>query len=277
VTVRVSAHGGHSGEFCSHARDTLAAIVDAYASQGFAWVGITEHMPAVSDELVPAAERAAGLDARDMRERFAGYVASCRALQRRHAPHMRIYVAFEAEVCTGWKRVVRGLLEEFEPDYVVGSVHHVADRPIDDTPELYAEAAAAVGEVDELWCAYLDAQHEMVRTLRPAVVGHVDLVRLLDPDWRARLVRPEIWRRVERNLRAIREERLLLDLNVRALAKGQSEPYAAEPILRAARGLGIEAVPGDDSHGVADVGRHLEEGVRRLAALGFSTDWRRPA
>ncbi len=38
----VSIHGGHSGEFCQHAGDSLEAILEAYAAQGFAWVGITE-------------------------------------------------------------------------------------------------------------------------------------------------------------------------------------------------------------------------------------------
>ncbi len=36
--LRVSAHGGHSGEFCLHAKDTLVQIVETYADQGFAWL-----------------------------------------------------------------------------------------------------------------------------------------------------------------------------------------------------------------------------------------------
>ena len=43
----VSLHGGHSGEFCSHARDTLEEMVLAYIDQGFDRVGITEHMPQI--------------------------------------------------------------------------------------------------------------------------------------------------------------------------------------------------------------------------------------
>lgn len=280
--ARVSAHGGHSGGFCSHARDTLDEIVDAYARAGFAWVGITEHMPAVRDEMVPPEERAAGLDARGMLERFEAYVARCRELQRRQAQRsergaLRVFVAFEAEVCTGWQPFVARLVERFEPDYVVGSVHHVNDVCIDATPELYAQAARTAGGLDGLWCAYLDAQHEMLETLRPAVVGHLDLVRMFDPDYASRLRRPEIARRIARNLRVMQRRGLLLDLNVRALAKGQSEPYPAAGILRDAHRLGVKAVPGDDSHGVADVGAHLETGIETLSAHGFETRWPTPA
>lgn len=58
----VSVHGGHSGQFCSHAQNSLADIVDAYATKGFQWVGITEHMPAIREEFVPPEEREEGLE-----------------------------------------------------------------------------------------------------------------------------------------------------------------------------------------------------------------------
>ena len=273
----VSVHGGHSAQFCSHARDSLAEVIAAYAEQGFAWVGITEHMPAVSEALVPIEEREAGLDARGMYERFADYVATCRALQRRVADRLDVLVGFETETCTGSLPFVARLIDEFEPDYVVGSVHHVADTLVDASPDAYAEAAERVGGVDALYAAYLDEQYAMIRELRPAVVGHFDLIRLLDADYAERLQRPDVWRRVERNLQAIRELELILDVNVRALSKGQAEPYVSRPILERARELGIAVAPGDDSHGVADVGRHVVEGVRMLRELGFDTRWRRPA
>lgn len=268
---RVSVHGGHSAEFCSHARDRLEEIVDRYAELGFAWVGITEHMPAPSDALVPPEERTAGLDAKAMRERFEAYVAECRRLQRAYAGRLRVLVAFETEVCTGSRAVVEELVARFEPDYVVGSVHHVDDVCIDASPELYAEAARRAGGVDALYERYFDLQLELVRWLRPAVVGHFDLIRLLDPEWQERLRRPAIASRARRNLEAIAAYGGILDLNVRALAKGQPEPYVAAPLLARARELGIAVVPGDDSHGVADVGRNVDTGIRLLEAARFET------
>ena len=47
--TRVSVHGGHSGEFCHHAKDSLEAVVQAYVDAGFTWAGITEHMPPLDD------------------------------------------------------------------------------------------------------------------------------------------------------------------------------------------------------------------------------------
>ena len=95
-----SIHGGHSGEFCNHAADSLEETVLAYIAQGFAWVGITEHMPPASDEFLYSEEIEAGLNAAVMYERFARYMTTARELQAKYARDIRIFVAFEGESYT---------------------------------------------------------------------------------------------------------------------------------------------------------------------------------
>ncbi len=72
---------------------------------------------------------------------------------------------------------------------------------------------------------YFDQQHEMLRTLRPAVVGHFDLIGLFDPRYRQRIMQPEIFQRIIRNLELIKNLDLILDYNVRALLKGADRPH----------------------------------------------------
>jgi len=45
----ISLHGGHSGQYCNHAEDLLEDIIQKYIQLGFKKVGITEHIPPVSD------------------------------------------------------------------------------------------------------------------------------------------------------------------------------------------------------------------------------------
>jgi histidinol-phosphatase (PHP family) len=274
--ARVSVHGGHSGQFCSHAADDLVSVVAAYAAQGFAWVGLTEHMPPPEDRFVYPEERQAGLDAAALRRRFAAYMAEARRLQRNWEAVLPIRVGFETEACSGALDLARRLVAEFHPDYIVGSVHHVADIPIDVSPAIYADAAARCGGLQELYLAYFDLQLEMIETLRPRVIGHFDLVRLFDPDYAKRLAAAPVARRIARNLEQVRRIGAILDLNVAALDKGAFEPYPAAVIRQQARRLDIALVPGDDSHGVATVGRHFDRAVALLQSEGFSTDWPEP-
>lgn len=274
---RVSIHGGHSGQYCSHAEDRLDQMIEAYIAKGFRWVGITEHMPPASDRFLYPDERAAGLDAAAIYERFARYVSACRALQHRYKDRLTIFVGFETEFYSGARELIQHLIERFKPDYIVGSVHHVNDIGFDFSPENYGQAIESAGGIEALYCRYFDVQFEMIRDLKPPVVGHLDLIRIFDPDYRQRLEQPEIARRIYRNLSLIRDMGLILDFNVRPTYKGADEPYVSRAILFQARELGVAVVPGDDSHSVATVGLNIDRGIRMLQELGFDTRWRMPA
>ncbi len=275
--ARVSVHGGHSRAYCNHAEDDLEEILKHYIREGFEWVGITEHMPPVNDRFRYPDEIEAGLTARTMYDRFGQYMDECRRLQKKYARDITLYAAFETETYSGSLSFVQDLRETYRPDYLLGSVHHVDDIPIDMDPAQYHDAAEQAGGLDALYCRYFDLQHEMIEALSPAVVAHFDLIRIFDPDYRTRLEKPAILERIERNLTLIRERDLILDFNVRSLMKGAVEPYISRSILKQALDMSIPVVPGDDSHSVGTVGLNLDRGIAMLAAMGFDTRWRRPA
>jgi len=85
-----------------------------------------------------------------------------------------------------------------------------------------------------------------------------------------------VQKRIKRNLELIKKLDLIIDYNLRALYAGASEPYPSRPILLQALDLGIEVVPGDDSHGVETVGLHVKEGIKILQNFGFDIKWRTP-
>lgn len=265
----ISLHGGHSGEFCSHARNTLEAIVLAYIDQGFNRVGITEHMPPVSDRFIYPDERAAGLDGAALSQRFARYMNVAHELRKKYAARITIQVGFETETCHGYQDAVRYLVEEYHPDYIVGSVHHLDDIPFDYSPEEYQRAIQKAGSIEDLYRRYFDIQFKMINVLRPAVVGHLDLIRIHDPEYREHLEIPEIKDRIDRNLNRIRELDLILDCNCRSIER-DGDPYPTRSILCRALELGINIVPGDDSHSVATVGRGIKAGILLLRRLSNS-------
>jgi histidinol-phosphatase (PHP family) len=276
----VSVHGGHSGEFCNHAVDSLEEIVTTYIDRGFSWVGITEHMPAAEDRFVYSDEQEAGLNADGLLARFGVYVETCKALQQQYRDQIDILVGFETETYSGSTKFIQRLVSEFTPDYIVGSVHHVGDRHIDGSREGYLEAADVFGGVDQLYARYFDEQYAMIDALRPAVVGHFDLIRLFDPDYAARLSAPDITQRIDRNLDLIQKHGLILDCNLRGFgrpAEAHAELYPTREILAAALRRGIAIVPGDDSHGTESVGMNYDKGVAVLQELGAGMDWKKPA
>lgn len=269
----VSIHGGHSGQFCNHATDSLEAIVQEYIDKNFKWFGITEHMPPASDIFLFSEEIEAGLTPESMYQRFENYMSVARALQNKYRDTIQVFVGFETECYTGSEHLVKELRSKFNPDYIVGSIHHVRDIVIDGSPKNYAKAVSATGGLDELYCEYFDQQYQLLETVQPEVVGHFDLIRIHDRDYPKRLTHTKVKDRICRNLEKIKELGLILDFNVRAFEKGGTEPYVSGPILEMARKLEIPCVPGDDSHSVAGVGLHIDKGIEILEQYGFNTNW----
>ncbi|MES2624056.1 MAG: histidinol-phosphatase [Pseudomonadota bacterium] len=272
---KVSVHGGHSGQFCLHAKNNLEEVVEAYIAQGFSWVGITEHMPPMTDDHRYPDEAEHGITSDALQKQFARYFTECRALQEKYADRIKLFTAFETETYPGSVSYIQKLMKATKPDYIVGSVHHVGGNSIDVNSQLYEKAKMESGDLEQLYCNYFDAQLTMLGELEPSVVGHFDLIRIFDSNYLETLQLHSVWARVVRNLELIAELDLILDFNLRGFDK-TVEQYPSLPVLKKAIELGIAIVPGDDSHGVNSVGRNYDRGVALLAELGHNCQWREP-
>ena len=163
---KVSVHGGHSGQFCTHAKDSLEEIIQAYIAQGFLWVGITEHMPPVADDIRYPDEAEANQSAADLLQRFEDYFQTCRSLQQKYADQIEILAAFETETYEGSTAFVEKLVEKIRPDYLVGSVHHVRSIGIDFDQANYQRAIEACGGIEQLYCDYLAESDSQLKLYR---------------------------------------------------------------------------------------------------------------
>ena len=275
-TKLVSVHGGHSAEFCCHAKNDLREVVEEYIKKGFSWVGISEHMPAVSDAFLYPLEIEMGYTAKLMQQRFMKYMTTCKALQQEYKEQIEILVGFETEAYSGSFEYAEELILSERPDYIVGSVHHVNNLDIDSNEDTYAAAISKAGSVDQLYLDYFDLQYEMMQRLNPSVVGHFDLIRIYDPEYKRRINNPIIFGRIERNLDWIQANDLILDYNLKGFLKNAQEPYVTEPILTKSIEMGIKITPGDDSHGIETVGMNMEKGIKILDSKGVNNDWPKP-
>ncbi len=275
-TQLISLHGGHSGQFCWHAQDSLEDIIRQYIRLGFRQVGITEHIPPASDRFLYPDEIAQGLDAKDLLQQFGRYIKTARALKEKYQGKIQIYVGMETETVTGYKDHIPKLIEQFKPDYLVGSVHHVNDICFDYSNKEYEKATLSCGSIEGLYKAYFDLQYEMIMTIKPFVVGHIDLIRIFDPEFKQRLLHPDLTRKIERNLALIKSLGLVLDFNQRPLARGEKEPYIAPSIMELAKKMDLRLVPGDDSHSAAQAGGHVDTAIALLKKHGFNTHWPEP-
>lgn len=275
-TNLISLHGGHSGQYCSHAMDLLEDIIQRYIELGFKRVGITEHIPPVNDRFLYPDEQKLNFTADDLYQRFEAYFQQLRVLKKKYNHCIKIFAGMETETYTGYADHVKQLITRFQPDYIVGSVHHVDDICFDYSREDYDRVVSLFGSYEAVYERYFDLQYDMIKALKPFIVGHFDLIRIYDEGYKKRLLSPKIDQKIKRNLGLIKSLNLVLDFNLRPLARGEEEPYITPSILKTAKEMGIRVVPGDDSHSVHEAGGHVEKAIEILTAAGFDTQWPDP-
>jgi histidinol-phosphatase (PHP family) len=262
-----SYHGGHSGQFCRHAKGPLEQVVERAAAVGFTHYGLSEHSPRFRrEDLLPGEE---DLTPDDLLHTFEAYATHARALRERYADRLDVLVGFETERLPPgtWLTRMRELRDRFAPDYIVGSVHDVDGLVIDYSREATLQVAEGVGGMEALQLRYFDAVADLVTQLRPEIVGHIDLIRKFDgpnPSFS-----PTVARRIDLALEAVRGADSVLEVNCATHRRGLGPVYPLVWILERARSMGIGVTLGDDGHGAHDVGVGLDASMRAIAEAGY--------
>jgi histidinol-phosphatase (PHP family) len=228
-------HHSHSGQFCEgHAKDSLEEIIQTAIAKRMQVFALTEHMPRHDEDAYPE-ELEAGGSLEQQYENEANYFKEAVRLREKYKAQINIPIGFECD----WIRpesldLIQGSLRKHPFDFFVGSVHHVHTVPIDYSDEMYREARNIAGGTDErLFEDYFDAQLDMLKALKPPVIGHFDLIRLKSDGPNQSFQRMSgVWQKVLRNLDFIASYDGILELNFASLRKGMTEPYPQADICK---------------------------------------------
>lgn len=237
----MQSHHSHSGgtrpaihanalEFCTHAVNTLEDVILEAIRQKFTSFALTEHMPRDhTQDLYPDEKH---LTPADLHDTFARYHAAALRLRAKYAGQIHLLIGFETEFIRPESvPLILRLQREYDFDFVVGSIHHVRGISIDYDSGMWEEAARVCGGQEALFEEYFDEQYELLRGVKPLVVGHFDVLRLWAPDRMVRLRQwAGVWDKVVRNIEFVIEYGGAFELNSAAFRKGFEEPYPTAEI-----------------------------------------------
>jgi len=149
---------------------------------------------------------------------FEKYVTEARRLQAEYQGRINLLVGAETEnIVEGSVQHVKDLRERYQLDYLVGSVHHVNEIPIDFSAEMFQEAVKVAGGLDNLYEGFYDAQYQLLVQIKPEVVGHFDLINMFS---QAHPLSPAVEAKIRRNITTAVEYGALFELNSSAFRKG---------------------------------------------------------
>ena len=112
----------------------------------------------------------------------------------------------------------------------MGSIHHVNGVPIDFDLPTFETALQAFASAESFLCAYFEAQYELIRHVKPEVIGHFDLCRLYTPALQFADY-PEVLKLVERNVKEAVEYGALFEVNASAFRKKWDTAYPGRDVL----------------------------------------------
>lgn len=209
--------------------------------------------------------------------RHESYIQEAQHLQSKYASQIHILIGFEGEwIRSDYGPLITSLASHPCVDYFMGSLHHVNGHALDFDDTFYQRTIESSGGTEEkMFERYYDQQYEMLTTLKPRIVGHFDLPRLLssDPDRDVRAWKG-VFERIVRNLEYVQSYGGWLECNTSALRKNLSEPYPCRAIAEEWLKMGGKFTLSDDSHGIAQLGTNYLKGLEYLESLGVSGVWK---
>jgi histidinol-phosphatase (PHP family) len=237
---------------CGHAVGEMEAYVTKAVEKGLEEMGFNDHAPTfhVQDpELAMAADQ------------LPIYVSRVRALQEEYG-RPRIRLGIEADFVPGHQEDLRHLLNQYDFDYIYGSVHIIGDWRFDDSrlyPQHYQDR-----DPDEACRDYFGLIQRSARSGLFDIMGHMDLIKKFN-HWPL----SGIDELLERTVEAIAEADVCVEVNTSGLRRPCREIYPSDTILRSCHRHDVPVTLGSDAHRPEEVGMDFDRAMDLLKKVGY--------
>ncbi|TIA69915.1 hypothetical protein E3P92_03324 [Wallemia ichthyophaga] len=247
----------HSGQFCRHAKGSLDDIALSAIDKQFSLFGFSEHAPRYRREDLYPEE--SDMNPQDTSTVFSEYVIEAHKLKNVYKTQIELLVGLETDYITdidldNTRLLIHNYSDSDNPiEYLVGSVHHVLETPIDFDSETFYKALQKAGSRQALYVEYYTRLLHLVKTLEPEVIGHIDLIRLYEPHINL-CEYEEAWKLIDAIVKHAAQYGGLIEINAAAIRKGWPTPYPASDILYLVKTHGARLTLSDDTHTPENVG-----------------------
>jgi len=154
------------------------------------------------------------------------------------------------------------MINEFDFDYLVGSVHLIGDWSIDDEKQIHEWRKR---DVDQVYQQYFTLVQNMAKSRLFDIAGHLDLVKKFD-------FRPkkDITDLLLETVETISENKMCIEVNTGGLRGTRChEIYPSERLLRMCFDHGLPVTIGSDAHAPEEVGADFDKASDLLKEIGY--------
>jgi histidinol-phosphatase (PHP family) len=174
-------------------------------------------------------------------------------------------LGIEADFIPGAEDRMANLLAARDFDYVVGSVHFIAEKALDmDDYSIWDGANSA----EQIWRRYFEVLGQAARSGLFDILAHPDLVKV----WGRERPLPEgdLRRYYELAIDGIAESGIAIEVSTAGLRKRTREIYPAPAFLEMCVEAGAPVALSSDAHVPADIGAGYEQALELLERVGVT-------
>jgi len=187
---------------------------------------------------------------------FPKYCGEIKSLKEKYKNQIEIRLGFEADYIPGITFPRFDSYNEFQPDFLIGSVHFIFQKDgvfaVDDTPEKLFSALEKYYKGDEklLVGDYFAAEREMLEKGDFTIIGHADLIRKFNEKHNFFDENAEWYKRELKTLaKAISKAGVVAEINTGAMSRGwTTKPYPSEYFLTLLHEENVPVTFSSDSH-----------------------------
>ena len=173
-------------------------------------------------------------------------------------------LGLEVDFVPGAEDRTANLVDDCDIDYVVGSIHFLGDRAVDDDGyDIWAQD----GDPHDVWSRYFETLAEAARCGLFDILAHPDLVKM----WGRARPYPERDPRFyyEPAVEAVAESGVAVEVSTAGLRKPVKEIYPSPAFAAMCVEAGAVFALSSDAHVPADVGRDYERAVTEMRDWGI--------
>ena len=153
------------------------------------------------------------------------------------------------------------LIKQWNPDYLIGSVHHIGSWLLDSEREIEEWKRRGV---DHVYTQYFGLVQAMAKTRLFDIVGHLDLVKKF-----GHRPKSDLTDLMLRTVENIGKSGMCIEINTSGLRKPCHEIYPSEKLLKMCLDNGISITFGSDAHSPEDVGNGFDQAVALVRRVGY--------
>jgi histidinol-phosphatase (PHP family) len=179
---------------------------------------------------------------------------------RKNVKNIKIKTGLEVDFFEGKEKEIRDFLSPLPLDYIIGSVHYLGEKTVEEGPEFYEGK-----NINRLFEAYFDSVCAAVASGLFDIIGHCDLIRIYGYKPSSDL--EPLYRKLAG---AMKIHNVVFEVNTNGRNRPLADFYPDRRFLHVFREENIPVCVNSDAHMPSRVGQYFDEAYELLRYVGFT-------